>query len=241
WAWEQWMLKLQVEMGKENLLEGIAGVMEEGKATGAGWRCLNGLPSPTPLHNKHWKGAEVSAKPLEKRCLGIKYVVPNLAISVMSCNNNNVPIVMYRALIKTHHMTSQKKIQAITKSAKQHSCSVFLKTGKPPGVMIAEGTEDAVKQWVEGVKVGSTRSSIPFSKRINFYTRSVRAQTQMKQRLRYKDYRLLRLEAVTMGQLATTRGYVTEFGAMKDLSAHLEECEVWEWWAEHMGFTNGGR
>ncbi|KAL9630807.1 MAG: hypothetical protein Q9204_004535 [Flavoplaca sp. TL-2023a] len=168
WAWEQWMLKLQVEMGKENLLEGIAGVMEEGKATGAGWRCLNG--------------------------------------------DKNVPIMLYRALIKTHHMTSRKKIQAITKSAKQHSCSVLLKTGKPPGVMIAEGTEDALKQWVEGVK-----------------------------RLRYKDYRLLRLEAVTTGQLTTTPGNVTEFGAMKDLSAHLEECEVWEWWAEHMGFTNGGR
>ncbi|KAI4239975.1 MAG: hypothetical protein L6R40_005407 [Gallowayella cf. fulva] len=42
WAWEQWMLKLQVEMGKEHLLEGMAGVMEEGKLTGAGWRCLNG-------------------------------------------------------------------------------------------------------------------------------------------------------------------------------------------------------
>ncbi|KAL8783185.1 MAG: hypothetical protein Q9213_004814 [Squamulea squamosa] len=42
WAWEQWMLKLQVEMGKEHLLEGVAGVMEEGKSTGAGWRCLNG-------------------------------------------------------------------------------------------------------------------------------------------------------------------------------------------------------
>ncbi|KAL8811111.1 MAG: hypothetical protein Q9200_002052 [Gallowayella weberi] len=42
WAWEQWMLKLQVEMGKQKVLEGIAGVMEEGKSTGAGWRCLNG-------------------------------------------------------------------------------------------------------------------------------------------------------------------------------------------------------
>ncbi|KAL8893643.1 MAG: hypothetical protein Q9192_005067 [Flavoplaca navasiana] len=120
--------------------------------------------------------------------------------------------MMYRALIKTHHMTSRKKIQAITKSAKQHSCSVLLKTGKPPGVMIAEGTEDAVKQWVEGVK-----------------------------RLRYKDYRFLRLEAVTSGQWITTPGKVEEFGAMKDLSAHLEECEVWEWWAEHMGFTDGER
>ena len=44
WAWEQWMLRLQVEMGKERerLLEGVAEVLEEGKWTGAGWRCLSG-------------------------------------------------------------------------------------------------------------------------------------------------------------------------------------------------------
>ena len=42
WAWEQWMLKLQTEMGKEQLLDGVAAVLEEGKTTGAGWRCLSG-------------------------------------------------------------------------------------------------------------------------------------------------------------------------------------------------------
>ena len=42
WAWEQWMLRLQKEMGKEQLLEGVGAVIEEGKSTGAGWRCLNG-------------------------------------------------------------------------------------------------------------------------------------------------------------------------------------------------------
>lgn len=42
WAWEQWMVKLQTEMGKEKLLEGVAEVLEEGKWTGAGWRCLSG-------------------------------------------------------------------------------------------------------------------------------------------------------------------------------------------------------
>ena len=42
WAWEQWMLKLQMEMGKENLLDGGSNVLEEGKATGAGWRFLSG-------------------------------------------------------------------------------------------------------------------------------------------------------------------------------------------------------
>ncbi|KAL9014504.1 MAG: hypothetical protein Q9173_000852 [Seirophora scorigena] len=51
-------------------------------------------------------------------------------------------------------MTSRRKIMAIAKAAKQHSCSVMLKTGKPPGVMMAEGDDEAqVKQWVQGVKV----------------------------------------------------------------------------------------
>jgi len=42
WAWEQWMVRLQIEMGKETLLEGVGKVLEEGKSTGAGWRCLSG-------------------------------------------------------------------------------------------------------------------------------------------------------------------------------------------------------
>lgn len=44
WAWEQWMVRLQTEMGKEeeHMLEGVSVVMEEGKGTRAGWRCLSG-------------------------------------------------------------------------------------------------------------------------------------------------------------------------------------------------------
>lgn len=42
WAWESWMLRLQSEMGKKTLLEGVGAALEEGKKTGAGWRCLSG-------------------------------------------------------------------------------------------------------------------------------------------------------------------------------------------------------
>ncbi|KAF2850704.1 hypothetical protein T440DRAFT_82733 [Plenodomus tracheiphilus IPT5] len=44
WAWERWLLKLQVEMGKEEekLLEGVVQVLEEGAQGGAGWRTLTG-------------------------------------------------------------------------------------------------------------------------------------------------------------------------------------------------------
>ena len=63
-----------------------------------------------------------------------------------------------RALIKTHHMTSRKKIMAIGKAAKQYNCAVYLKTGKPPGVMIGEcdgeDGEESLKAWVRSVKVG---------------------------------------------------------------------------------------
>lgn len=58
---------------------------------------------------------------------------------------------LHRILIKTHHMTSRKKILALTKAAKRLSCSVLLKTGGPPGVLIAEGA--LAGDWVEVVRV----------------------------------------------------------------------------------------
>ncbi|KFY76431.1 hypothetical protein V499_03932 [Pseudogymnoascus sp. VKM F-103] len=44
WAWEKWMLKLQMEIGvaEENLLEGVGEIVEEGRQAGAGWRGLSG-------------------------------------------------------------------------------------------------------------------------------------------------------------------------------------------------------
>ncbi|SLM37696.1 S-adenosyl-L-methionine-dependent methyltransferase-like [Lasallia pustulata] len=50
WMWEKWMLKLQMEMDKEreHLLEGVGAVYEEGRAVGAGWRCLSGWARKAP-------------------------------------------------------------------------------------------------------------------------------------------------------------------------------------------------
>jgi len=43
WAWERWLLKIEREMGGEkNLLQGVAGVMEEGSRIGSGWSYLSG-------------------------------------------------------------------------------------------------------------------------------------------------------------------------------------------------------
>ncbi|KAF1349316.1 hypothetical protein EJ07DRAFT_159968 [Lizonia empirigonia] len=44
WAWERWMLRLQMEMGKEEgrLLEGVVQVLEEGAKEGSAWKSLTG-------------------------------------------------------------------------------------------------------------------------------------------------------------------------------------------------------
>jgi SAM-dependent methyltransferase len=44
WAWERWVLKVNREMGRSDarLLDGVAGVMDEGAKTGASWRYLSG-------------------------------------------------------------------------------------------------------------------------------------------------------------------------------------------------------
>lgn len=62
--------------------------------------------------------------------------------------------MLYRALIKMHHITSRRKINAITKIAKRCECAVYLKIGIPPGIMIAESEEEeGVREWVASVKV----------------------------------------------------------------------------------------
>ena len=73
-------------------------------------------------------------------------------------NNAHSMIMLFRALIRTHHMTSRKKIAAIAKAAKKYECAVYLKTGAhPPGVMISESEVEGMEGlagWIAAVKVG---------------------------------------------------------------------------------------
>ncbi|CEL04555.1 hypothetical protein ASPCAL05683 [Aspergillus calidoustus] len=63
WVWEQWLLKLQMEMGrdKSKLLEGIGSVFDEGRKTGSGWTCLSGW-AMKPLKAS-------SSNPRERPCI----------------------------------------------------------------------------------------------------------------------------------------------------------------------------
>lgn len=61
--------------------------------------------------------------------------------------------LIFNVLIRTHHITSRKKIAVLKKQAHRNSCYVLLRTGKSPGMMYCEGSEAGVKQWVAVVQV----------------------------------------------------------------------------------------
>ena len=50
WLWEKWMLRCRVQtVGAEGALEGVQGIIEEGRGRNAGWRTLSGW-ARKPLH-----------------------------------------------------------------------------------------------------------------------------------------------------------------------------------------------
>lgn len=61
---------------------------------------------------------------------------------------------MYHALIRTHHITSRKKVATLKAAAKRIGCFSLLRSGGTPGIMYVRGEEMGVKEWVGIVHVG---------------------------------------------------------------------------------------
>lgn len=65
----------------------------------------------------------------------------------------SAPSKLYNALIKTHHITSRKKVAKLKKEAHRHARYVLLRSGGSPGLMYVEGEEAGVRAWVDCVQV----------------------------------------------------------------------------------------
>jgi hypothetical protein len=70
---------------------------------------------------------------------------------------------LHNALIRTHHITSRKKVAKLKQAATFHDVYVLLRYGGAPGVMYVEGKEDGVNRWVSDVQVGRIRWYTKFS------------------------------------------------------------------------------
>jgi hypothetical protein len=121
---------------------------------------------------------------------------------------------MYAALIRTHHITSRKKVATLKAAAKQMGCAALLRSGGSPGVMYVESRRlEDVKKWVETVHG-----------------------------LRYKDYQLVSPPGVVPGRwpvkAAEERSGLEEVGSVKEFGVRMEEKGIGKWWRRAMGYVS---
>ena len=68
-------------------------------------------------------------------------------------------MAMWNALIRTHHITSRKKVAKLKQAASAQAVFVLLRSGGSPGIMYVEGSKDGVEDWVGDVQVGTLRKA----------------------------------------------------------------------------------
>ena len=120
--------------------------------------------------------------------------------------------MMYHALIRTHHITSRKKVATLKAAAKKLNCYALLRSGGVPGVMYVESdTEQTTQSWVDTVHD-----------------------------LRYKDYQLVAPTSAAgkRAQASSEHGILREVDTVKGFAAEMETKGLLTWWRTAMGFTN---
>jgi hypothetical protein len=124
---------------------------------------------------------------------------------------------IWNALIRTHHITSRKKVAKLRQAASNLDVYALLRSGGSPGIMYCEGAEAGVKDWVAAVN-----------------------------RLRYKDFQLATKPAVMEGaeldlsasNRRTEPGKLEEVGTVKEFGARMEALHIWKWWRKSMGYAH---
>ncbi|KAK3403113.1 hypothetical protein B0T20DRAFT_17385 [Sordaria brevicollis] len=119
-------------------------------------------------------------------------------------------MAFFHALIRTHHITSRKKVAHLRKAAGQLDCYALLRSGGCPGIMYCKGSEEAVKGWVSTV-----------------------------QRLRYKDFHLASKPALIetkSAQVSDPTG-LFEVETVKEFGVIMEKRGISKWWEQAMGFS----
>ncbi|KAJ5909202.1 hypothetical protein N7495_001884 [Penicillium taxi] len=120
--------------------------------------------------------------------------------------------MFYNALIRTHHITSRKKVAALKRAADTHKCFVLLRSGGCPGIMYVESDQMLqVESWVGIVR-----------------------------KLRYKDFQLVTRPGQLMPELDRISDYqsgLSEVESVKEFGGCMAQRGVWNWWRKGMGYT----
>lgn len=119
---------------------------------------------------------------------------------------------MYHALIRTHHITSRKKVATLKAAAKKLNCYALLRSGGVPGLMYVEaGDLKDTQNWVDTVHG-----------------------------LRYKNYQLIAAASAAEKEVvpAMESGLLEEVDTVKDFAATMESKGLLKWWRTSMGYVH---
>lgn len=119
---------------------------------------------------------------------------------------------MYHALIRTHHITSRKKVASLKAAAKKFECFALLRSGGTPGVMYVESESE----------------------------QNAQAWTDVVHSLRYKDFQLVAptSRASDKAVPSTEPGILREVGSVKEFAAEMESKGLLPWWRVSMGYVH---
>lgn len=120
---------------------------------------------------------------------------------------------VYHALIRTHHITSRKKVARLKAAAKQLQCYALIRSGGVPGAIYVRGeNQSQVQQWVDTVHG-----------------------------LRYKNYQLsVAVEAASGSDQYNLfkSGILEEVESVKEMGARMETAGLQKFWRAAMGFVH---
>ncbi|KAH7255446.1 uncharacterized protein BKA55DRAFT_736810 [Fusarium redolens] len=114
---------------------------------------------------------------------------------------------LFNCLIRTHHITSRKKLSRVRRAAQQLNVDwLYVRSGGSPGIMFAEGRDEAgLTEWVSTV-----------------------------QALRYKDFKCVAKPARAEGVGGKTGFDETE--SVREFGRVMDEKGLGGWWKRGMGY-----
>lgn len=114
---------------------------------------------------------------------------------------------VFGALIRTHHITSRKKVTRLKQAAAANNVYALLRSGGAPGMMYVEGEHENVRQWIDVVN-----------------------------RLRYKDYQLA-AKITQLQWMQQNESGLYEVDTVKQFAEVMHKKDLTDWWRAAMGYT----
>ncbi|KAF7592390.1 hypothetical protein BBP40_000308 [Aspergillus hancockii] len=139
----------------------------------------------------------------------------------------------YNALIRTHHITSRKKVAALKQAASAHSCFVLLRSSGTPGIMYVEAKEkDAVESWVNVVR-NLRYKDFQLVSRPEVVADDCQCQNENE-----KQRNVVKSNGRGAKNEKDTKLGLEEVGTVKEFGSIMEERGVWRWWRKGMGYVS---